>query len=193
MKHMRLLRLPTFVVALTLAAPVAAEAPCERASEVDASQHESRARVLFEEAIGIEASKPEEALHLLRCADLLAERPAIKLRIGTLAERLEQTSDALAAYREYLELAGEAAPDREDLLRRIDKLEERIATKQQARAAQDAPKPEEPIDLMLPGIILGGAGGRPHRRWDRLLGHREVSERHGPRARGRGLGHARSP
>ena len=141
-------------VALSLLTWPAAAQTCESTDGVPDASREDRARAYFQEAVAIETSKPEEALERLRCAETLVTRPAIELRIAAISERLGRLEEAVVAYRRYLELAGDAAPDREALRARIDELQARMAA---ARA--DTAKPTvQPIDLMLPGVVLGVTG-----------------------------------
>ena len=92
---------------------------------------EKRARVVFDQAVQLEASEPEHALALYQCAASLADRAVIELRIGVVAERLQQNDVAIAAFERYLSLAGKAAPD-------VDKMHQHVAELRAARAQRAA-------------------------------------------------------
>lgn len=93
---------------------------------------------LFNRAIQKEAADPDGALELLRCADGLADRPAVALRRGLTAERVGKNDEAIVALERYLTLAGSYAPDREEMQRHI------------ARLKSAGAKPEDPDDALTP-------------------------------------------
>jgi len=97
---------------------------------------EKHARAVFEDAVQLEASDPEGALARYQCAGRLADRPAIQLRIGVVAERLGKDDVAIAAFEHYLELAGSTAPDAESMRQHVRELRE--------KRAKSAPPPTPP-------------------------------------------------
>lgn len=99
----------------------AAEWACAKPAE-DIKLAEDAARKLFDEALALEPADPSAALDRLRCARRHADRPAIALRIGTIAERLGRIDEAIGAFEHYLELTGESAPDRAQLRARLVEL-----------------------------------------------------------------------
>jgi hypothetical protein len=110
------------IAALVLIAlPARATAPCPKPEGDPTDQ----ARRWFEEGLKLEPSSPEEAVDRLECASALVDRPAIELRLGIIHERLAHFDEAIAAYRRYLELAGEGAPDHDAMSARIADLEKR--------------------------------------------------------------------
>lgn len=96
-------------------------APCPPPSDAPAKD-EQQARSLFEQALRLEPGAPEQALELLQCADGLAPKPAVALRIGTIAERLGQRELAASAFQNYLNRAGDEAPDAAQIRTRIAEL-----------------------------------------------------------------------
>jgi hypothetical protein len=114
----------TVACVLCCAAPAGARPfSCPSVSDQDRIE---QARTLFEDALKLEASAPDEALARLECAASFIDRPAIQLRIGVICERLSLPDRAVAAYRRYLELAGDSAPDRQAMEARIDKLRSHV-------------------------------------------------------------------
>src|SRR5687767_6718300 len=110
--------------ACAFSAPLAhAEFTCPMAEH----GREKRARTVFEEAVQIEASDPEGALLRYQCAGRLADRPAIQLRIGVVAERLGKDDVAITAFERYLELAGASAPDAESMRQHVRELRDKRA------------------------------------------------------------------
>jgi hypothetical protein len=93
---------------------------------LDTPRAEAQARQMFEAAITREESEPRLALEMLLCAQQLADKPAVALRIGTIAERTGDLKLAIRSYERYLILAGQAAPDREQMLARIAELQGRL-------------------------------------------------------------------
>jgi hypothetical protein len=91
----------------------------------DEADRVALARRLFEDGDRREAGHPEAALVRYRCAEAIAVRPAIELRIGIVAERLDRLDVAIEAYEQYLRLAGNEAPDRVDVERRTQQLRAR--------------------------------------------------------------------
>ena len=123
--------------ALTSASTASAAAPGEpvvcAAGDVPP---EKRARVVFDQAVQLEASEPERALALYQCAASLADRAVIELRIGVVAERLQQLDVAIAAFERYLSLAGRAAPDVDKMRQHVGEL--RAANAKRASDARNA-------------------------------------------------------
>jgi hypothetical protein len=126
-----------------------------------ASDRESEARKLFDEALRLEQSQPQRALELLGCARSLADRPAVSLRIGTIAEKLGLLEQAIEGYERYLTLAGDLAPDRAPIQKRIDtlrdELEEREARADPTLGVTPTTR-EKPAKSAVPGYIVTGAG-----------------------------------
>jgi hypothetical protein len=129
---------------------------------------EKKARSVFEEAVQIEASDPEGALLRYQCAGRLADRPAIQLRIGVVAERLGKDDIAIAAFERYLELAGASAPDVESMRQHVRELRDKRAkatapTPSRSNASPDPPPPPKreeppPSDPMLTYLGWGLVG-----------------------------------
>jgi hypothetical protein len=115
---------------------------------------ERQGQRLFEEALRREPSDPRGALELLLCVQRFADKPAVALRIGTIAERLGKYELAARSFERYLALAGSAAPDREQMTEHIRNLREKIAG---SRSATPAPPPPAP----LPAQPAEPAGSRP--------------------------------
>jgi tetratricopeptide (TPR) repeat protein len=124
-------------------------------------RNQAQAKELFEQALRVEPSDPARALDTLRCAETLAPRAAIALRIGTIAERLDRLSEAADAFERYLELAGDDAPDAAKMGERIRKLRARV------KAQELPPEPEEPAPdgdaegggvQSVVGWVAGGTG-----------------------------------
>jgi hypothetical protein len=132
------------------------------APHVNAPDREAEARKLFDEALGLEQAQPERALDILDCARRLADRPAVSLRIGTIAERLGKLELAIEGYERYLKLAGDLAPDRIPLQKRIDALHDKLEEREEQA---DPTLGVAPIERRkqekspLPGYIVAGAGG----------------------------------
>ncbi len=127
------------IVTLAWVVPAQAGSPldCPKPTE-DRDGDRAKAKGLFERALMTEPSAPAEALEMLRCAEQLAPRAAIALRIGTIEERLGRFAEAADAFERYLELAGGHAPDVEPMGERIGKLRARV----KAQEAQERP-PEQ--------------------------------------------------
>jgi tetratricopeptide (TPR) repeat protein len=135
------------------------------------SEAERLARQLYERAQEREAAQPEEALATYRCAQSLVDRPAIALRLGTVAERLGKIEVAIAAFEHYLELAGNDAPDRGEMVRHIESLKSRPREPEGAKArapetstptqpfpTQPAPRATRPFSPWIgAGVIAAGA------------------------------------
>jgi len=127
----------------------------------DATHDRAEAKKLFERALMMEPSDPSMALEHLRCAERLAPRAAIALRMGTIEERLGNLEAAADAFERYLELAGEHAPDREPMKERIAGLRAQAA--EQAHHPEDnaLPAGDEPAGSetqAVAGWVVGGAG-----------------------------------
>jgi hypothetical protein len=106
-----------------------------------ATAERDRASVkFFNQAIAREAADPDGALELLRCADGLADRPAVALRRGLIAERLGKNDEAITALERYLTLSGDYAPDKAEMQKHIARL--KSAKPKAAPAADPEPDPE---------------------------------------------------
>jgi hypothetical protein len=108
---------------------------------LDTPRAEAEARQMFEGAIARQKSDPRVALEMLLCAQQLADKPAVALRIGTIAEQSGDLELAIRSYERYLILAGHAAPDREPMLERIAELNGRLEA-----ALEPAPEPKDAAD-----------------------------------------------
>jgi tetratricopeptide (TPR) repeat protein len=152
-----MLAVGTALVAATALAVEGPRAPCPDATGLGEAARYELARDLFDEALTLEAADPEGALARLGCAMRLAERPAIALRMGTIAERLGDVAGAITAYERYLALAGEHAPDRAQLRVRIDALARRRAAAPAPPARAEPPAGDD-ASLRLAGALVAGAG-----------------------------------
>ena len=121
----------------------------------DARRDEQQARALFDQALQLEPAQPEAALDALACAERLASKPAVALRIGTIAERLGRRELAADAFERYLELAGNLAPDAEQMRARIAQLRKVAGESTRPAAAVD---PERGDGQRLAGWVLTSAG-----------------------------------
>jgi tetratricopeptide (TPR) repeat protein len=151
---------------LLMAADAAAEEPFACPAVKQKAKRNAEAKRLFQEALRLEPGAPEAALERLDCADGLVDRPAVALRIGVIADRLQRDQKAIAGYERYLELAGDDAPDEKQIRERIAKLEERAAAKQAPEpaptaAAGAAPDSggEVPAGRRTAGIVIAATGG----------------------------------
>jgi hypothetical protein len=119
-----------------------------------------RARMVFDQAVQLEASEPERALRLYQCAATIADRAVIELRIGVVAERLQQDDVAITAFERYLALAGKSAPD-------VDKMQQHVAEMRanHAKRAADADNRNKaapaPITPITPPAIPPPPDGDP--------------------------------
>lgn len=122
---------------------------------------------LFNRAIQKEAADPDGALELLRCADGLADRPAVALRRGLTAERVGKNDEAIVALERYLALAGDYAPDKQEMQRHIARLK---SAREKPEDPEDEPVPVVPADpepgpspktstKKTAGIVTLGVGG----------------------------------
>lgn len=159
------------ITALALASALLTVAPAVRADRVEcpadtgnAKEMENKGRALFEEALRREASDPRTALEILSCVQRFADKPAVSLRLGIIAERLGNKKLAVTAFERYLALAGDAAPDRKEMQEHIDQLRRQVGVKEPPPPRPE-PKPEpapRPADEVArsatPGWILTGAG-----------------------------------
>jgi hypothetical protein len=136
-------------------------APYDCDKHATAPDRELEARALFDEALRLERSDPERAIEILSCARRFADKPSISLRIGTIAERLGKLELAIEGFERYLQLAGDLAPDRAPMQKRIESLREKLEESQDVTAGITpvTPKRDEPRKSPLPGYILAGAGG----------------------------------
>jgi hypothetical protein len=117
-------------------------------------QRDARARKLFEEAVALEATDARAALARLECADALVDRASVALRIGIVAEGLGLGPQAARGFERYLALAGDDAPDRGEIRRRIEALQGR---EPKPDAGPRAPGPEEELPRPA-GLIVAGVG-----------------------------------
>jgi hypothetical protein len=133
-----------------------------------AREMERKGKALFEEALRREPADPRRALELLLCVQRFADRPAVALRIGILAERLGKYELAIRSFERYLALAGDAAPDRAEMTAHIAQLREKLAAPPPPEPPPDPkpepePKPEPPPGDAKPPIagwaLAAGGGG----------------------------------
>jgi hypothetical protein len=126
------------------------------------SEDEESARKMFNDALALEASDPKDALERLRCAQRHADKPAIALRMGTIAERLRDRREAIAAFERYLALAGDSAPDREQLRERIVGLRRELERERAKPAPAPAPAPQPTSQgdegVFIAGWVVGSVG-----------------------------------
>jgi tetratricopeptide (TPR) repeat protein len=148
------LLLGSLLLASTAFMPIAnaAAEACNKSGS--ASARDERARSLFDQALELEAGAPQEALAKLVCADSLVDRPAVSLRIGIIAERLQELERALVAFERYLKLAGRHAPDSETITARIGALKEKLA--EQDKAKQRAQRDDK---RRMAGWVVAAVGG----------------------------------
>ncbi|MBI3205307.1 MAG: hypothetical protein IT377_34650 [Polyangiaceae bacterium] len=134
--------MPQALTALLLSAGVArAEAtPCP-VDTGNPREMEAKGRAMFEEALRREPADPRGALEILSCAQRIADKPAVSLRVGLIAERLGNKRLAAESYERYLALAGDAAPDRVELTRHIQKLRAELAKKPVEPSPDPDPEP----------------------------------------------------
>lgn len=118
---------------------------------------EAKGRTLFDEALRREAADPRGALELLTCAQRIADKPAVSLRVGLIAERLGNKRLAAESYERYLALAGDAAPDRVELTRHIEKLRSALAEAPPRPPADPPPAvaPDPPVPERKSSPTLG--------------------------------------
>jgi hypothetical protein len=154
--------------ALLLVAATAQAAPFECPEDSGRPREmERKGQLLFEQALRREPADPSGALELLLCAQRFADKPAVALRIGIVAERLGKTALAVRSFERYLALAGNAAPDRAEMQAHISGLREKLAPAQPVPDPEPAPDPKtEPQpqpDTGAPppiaGWALAGGGG----------------------------------
>ncbi len=148
-------------LALCLTSEIAAAQSFTCPAEVSQDEREKKARELFDEALRREPADPRGALEILNCARRFADKPAVSLRIGTIAERLGKFDLAIEALERYLRLAGDAAPDRVPMRKHIESLREKLEESQEASSSvlpplpKDEPKERSPV----PGYLVAGGGG----------------------------------
>jgi hypothetical protein len=152
-------------LACTLPAHAEGEARCP--TPKSAKERDRVSVELFDRAIAKEAADPDAALELLRCADTLADRPAIALRRGLIAERIGKNDEAITSLERYLALAGDYAPDKAEMQRHIARLKSALASPEDPapEPAPDRPPSPEP-DRSRPssrkttaGIVTLGVSG----------------------------------
>jgi len=150
--------------AVTLA-PAAAHA--ERvecpADTGNAREMEQKARALFEEALRREASDPRSALEILSCIQRFADKPAVSLRLGIIAERLGNKKLAVISFERYLALAGDTAPDRTEMQQHIEQLRSQLGIVEPPPPPKPEPTPEPTVPQeqgrsATPGWLLTGGG-----------------------------------
>lgn len=131
----------------------------------NAAEMEQKGRALFEEALKREAADPRAALEILSCVQRFADKPAVSLRIGIIAERLGNRRLAVTSFERYLALAGDAAPDRVEMQQHIDQLRSQLGEAQPPPtpppSEPERPPPEAPREeakSQTPGWIVAGAG-----------------------------------
>lgn len=131
-----------------------------------AREMERKGKALFEEALRREPADPKGALELLLCVQRFADRPAVALRIGILAERLGKLELAIRSFERYLALAGDAAPDRAEMTAHIAELREKLAAPPPVEpepTPAPEPQPEPPPGETKPPIagwaLAAGGGG----------------------------------
>ncbi len=147
-------------LALTGLARAEDESGCPEATG-DPTHDRAEAKKLFERALMMEPSDPAQALENLRCADRLAPRAAIALRMGTIEERLGNLAAAANAFERYLELAGEHAPDKEPMAERIGGLRAQVEEQENRPESYALPPGDEPTSSrtqVVAGWVLGGTG-----------------------------------
>lgn len=145
------------VPAAAAAAPVACPEDTGNRAEM-----EKRGQELFEEALRREPADPAGALEILRCVQGFADKPAVALRIGIVAERLGQIELAVLSFERYLALAGDAAPDRTEMRAHIARLREKLAEPAPPAEPQPRPRPQPPPAERQPpiaGWALTAGGG----------------------------------
>ena len=141
--------MPQALTALVLCAGVArAEVTACPVDTGNPRQMEAKGRALFDEALRREPADPRGALEILSCVQRIADKPAVSLRVGLIAERLGNKRLAAESYERYLALAGDAAPDRVELTRHIEKLRAELA--QAPVTPPPRPDPEPPPQPVKP-------------------------------------------
>jgi hypothetical protein len=139
----RALSAAVLAAALVVGAPAARAAQFECPEDTGRPQEMNRkAQALFEQALRREPADPGSALELLLCAQRFADKPAVALRIGIVAERLGRTELAVRSFERYLALAGSAAPDRVEMQQHITRLREKLASTSPAPEPEPQPEPE---------------------------------------------------
>lgn len=138
---------------LAFGSPARAEGETRCPTPKSAKDKDRASVELFNRAIAKEAADPDAALELLRCADALADRPAVALRRGLTAERLGKNDEAITSLERYLVLAGNYAPDRPEMERHIARL----------KSAQAKPEDPEPEPEPEPDVAPSSEPERPSR------------------------------
>jgi hypothetical protein len=152
----RALSTALFAAVLWLTSSVANAAPFECPEDSGRPREmERKAQDLFEQALRREPADPGGALELLLCAQRFADRPAVALRIGIVAERLGKTPLAVQSFERYLALAGNAAPDRAEMQQHIDRLRQKLAP------SGSGSEPEPPVEPEPEPQPQPDAGARP--------------------------------
>lgn len=132
----------------------------------NAAQMEKKGRELFDQALRREPADPRAALEILTCVQRFADKPAVSLRVGIIAERLGNKRLAAEAFARYLALAGDSAPDKREMTLHIEQLRREAKLPVPKPDAEPAPEPEptkpEPrADKRSAtlGWVVTGAGG----------------------------------
>lgn len=150
--------MPQALTALLLCAGVArAEVTACPVDTGNPRQMEAKGRALFDEALRREPADPRGALEILSCVQRIADKPAVSLRVGLIAERLGNKRLAAESFERYLALAGDAAPDRAELTAHIDKLRSEIGapTPGPRPEPEPSPTPPPPVQKDAPSPTLG--------------------------------------
>ncbi|MBK8999048.1 MAG: hypothetical protein IPM35_25270 [Myxococcales bacterium] len=134
----------TALACLVSALPVRAEVPACPTDTGNPREMERKGRALFEEALRREAADPRGALEILSCVQRIADKPAVSLRVGMIAERVGNKRLAAESFERYLALAGDAAPDRAELSAHIEKLRGELGAPPPGPAPEPEPSPAPP-------------------------------------------------
>ncbi len=147
----------TALACLLTALPVRAEIPTCPTDTGNPRQMEQKGRALFEEALRREAADPRGALEILSCVQRIADRPAVSLRVGLIAERLGNKRLAAESFERYLALAGDAAPDRAELSAHIENLRRELGAPPPGPKLEPepSPTPPPPVPKDTPSPTLG--------------------------------------
>lgn len=150
--------MPQALTALVLfALPARAEVPPCPTDTGNPREMEKKGRALFEEALRREAGDPRGALEILTCVQRIADKPAVSLRVGMIAERVGNKKLAAESFERYLALAGDAAPDRAELTEHIARLRKELSKEAPPPRpdTEPAPPPTPPAPVERPSPTLG--------------------------------------
>lgn len=148
-----------------LASTARAEVPACPTDTGNPRQMEQKGRALFEEALRREAADPRAALEILTCVQRIADKPAVSLRVGLIAERLGNKRLAAESFERYLALAGDSAPDRAEMTEHIRQLRSEVSAPPPPPRKEPEPGPEptppRPPDQPSPtlGYVTLAVGG----------------------------------